>query len=112
MRPAQSEKNVLVFAQLGSSQHALNARDVLRASAAFAVFCLAAGAVYLLSDLLDRAQDREHPVKRTRPIASGRLPRHSPLSPRSAAPLGPCALQEPVDGRAPVWTIPFVLSVE
>jgi 4-hydroxybenzoate polyprenyltransferase len=47
---------------------------LFRAAAAFLVFCLLAGAVYTLNDILDRDADRAHPLKRSRPIASGRVP--------------------------------------
>lgn len=39
----------------------------------FAIFCAASSAIYVLNDILDRERDREHPVKRRRPIASGAL---------------------------------------
>ncbi len=81
MRPKQWTKNVLVFAGMVFT---LNERwrpfspemwDYLaRTSAAFGIFCLAASAVYLLNDVLDVEQDRQHPKKRHRPIASGALP--------------------------------------
>ncbi len=51
-----------------------HAAPLLHAAAAFALFCLASGAVYLLNDLVDRNLDRIHPTKRHRPIASGALP--------------------------------------
>jgi 4-hydroxybenzoate polyprenyltransferase len=73
MRPEQWVKNVIVFAPLVFAQRALDLRDISRALAAFALFCLASGAVYLFNDLVDRAQDREHPVKRGRPVAAGHL---------------------------------------
>jgi 4-hydroxybenzoate polyprenyltransferase len=73
MRPAQWPKNLLVFAPLVFAQQALHPQAVVRSVAIFAVFCLASGAVYLINDLLDRASDREHPVKCRRPIASGAL---------------------------------------
>jgi 4-hydroxybenzoate polyprenyltransferase len=71
LRPGQWTKNFLVFAPLVFAQQALERQALLRSLAAFAIFCLASGSVYLINDLLDRASDREHPLKRRRPIASG-----------------------------------------
>jgi 4-hydroxybenzoate polyprenyltransferase len=53
---------------------ALNLVVAGRALAATGVFCLLAGAVYTINDLVDVAADRIHPIKRDRPIASGRVP--------------------------------------
>ena len=84
MRPAQWLKNVLVFAPLVFARQALEPLALTRSLAVFCLFCLASGAVYLVNDLLDRASDREHPVKRRRPIASGAL---SPAAAGTAAAL-------------------------
>ena len=73
MRPKQWSKNVFVFAGPVFASRLFDPRSDLRALAAFAVFCLAASAVYLANDVADRAQDALHPVKRLRAIASGRL---------------------------------------
>jgi 4-hydroxybenzoate polyprenyltransferase len=44
---------------------------VLRSLAAFAVFCVLSGVVYLINDVRDREGDRLHPLKARRPIAAG-----------------------------------------
>ena len=89
-RPRQWVKNVLVFAPLVFAQQALEPRAVGRSLAAFALFCLASAAVYLVNDMLDCEQDRQHPRKRLRPIAAGEL---SPAAAGAAAAvLGAAAL--------------------
>jgi 4-hydroxybenzoate polyprenyltransferase len=72
MRPRQWAKNLFVFAGLLFAQK-LFTPLALVALAAFAIFCALSGAIYLLNDVADRRQDRLHPRKRLRPIASGRL---------------------------------------
>jgi 4-hydroxybenzoate polyprenyltransferase len=47
--------------------------SMVRAVFAFVVFCALSGSVYLVNDVLDREQDRQHPLKARRPIASGAL---------------------------------------
>jgi len=50
-------------------------RDVaLKVGIAFAVFCMAASAIYLVNDARDVEADRAHPIKQFRPIAAGVLP--------------------------------------
>jgi 4-hydroxybenzoate polyprenyltransferase len=79
LRPEQWTKNLFVFAGTLFGGHLLDAPAMARATAAFVIFCALSGVVYLLNDLVDRAADQRHPLKRLRPIASGRL------SPRIAA---------------------------
>jgi len=73
LRPYQWTKNLLVFAALVFAQKLADTEKILLAVAAFAVFCAAASAVYLLNDIVDRERDRQHPTKRERPIAAGRV---------------------------------------
>ena len=73
LRPSQWTKNVFVFAGLVFGLQLGNPTAVWRACAAFGVFCLLSGVVYLVNDLRDREGDRLHPVKARRPIASGAL---------------------------------------
>jgi 4-hydroxybenzoate polyprenyltransferase len=84
VRPRQClTKNLLVFGALIFARapqpgyapvSIFEPEPILRAVAAFLIFCLASGAVYILNDLMDVAQDRLHPRKRFRPIAAGELP--------------------------------------
>jgi 4-hydroxybenzoate polyprenyltransferase len=74
LRPSQWTKNLIIFGALGLAQRLLDGHAVLVSCAAFAIFCVLSGVVYLLNDIADRAADRTHPIKRFRPIASGALP--------------------------------------
>jgi len=84
MRPRQWTKNLLLF---GGIIFAAKLGDPLRwveAIAAFAVYCAASSAAYLVNDVRDREADRAHPIKRWRPVARGEL------SPRAALTLAGC----------------------
>jgi 4-hydroxybenzoate polyprenyltransferase len=74
VRPHQWTKNLVVLAALAFSKHLFDADALVRAVAAFLVFCALSGATYILNDLVDLEQDRLHPVKRLRPLAAGALP--------------------------------------
>jgi 4-hydroxybenzoate polyprenyltransferase len=66
-------KNLLIFLPLLLAHRFLEIDRLLHAGYAFLSFSLCASSVYLLNDVLDLDSDREHPVKRHRPIASGLL---------------------------------------
>lgn len=74
LRPAQWTKNLLVFAGLLFGRRLFEPVAVGRAAAAFAIFCVLSGVVYLINDVADRESDRRHPLKARRPVASGALP--------------------------------------
>jgi 4-hydroxybenzoate polyprenyltransferase len=73
MRPRQWTKNAFLFAALVFDGKLFHLPDFLRTFAGFVLFCLISSAVYILNDLLDVKADRQHPVKKNRPIASGQL---------------------------------------
>ena len=81
-RPDQWTKNLIVFAGLVFGEQLLEPGAVARAGGAFGIFCALSSAMYLVNDVVDRAGDRLHPVKRGRPIAAGRV---SPASALGAA---------------------------
>jgi 4-hydroxybenzoate polyprenyltransferase len=73
LRPEQWTKNLIVFAGLLFGGRLTDPPSVLSAFATFAIFCALSGAVYLFNDVADREADQQHPLKRMRPIASGRV---------------------------------------
>ncbi len=73
-RPNQWVKNLFVLAPIVFAKELTSPTLLVEAATAFGVFCLLAGAVYTLNDIVDAPADRVHPVKRRRPIASGRVP--------------------------------------
>jgi 4-hydroxybenzoate polyprenyltransferase len=73
MRPHQWVKNLLVLAPLAFAHRLGDPTAVTTALMAFAIFSMLSSSVYLLNDVADRRADAAHPVKRHRPIPSGRL---------------------------------------
>ncbi|MGQ0583899.1 MAG: decaprenyl-phosphate phosphoribosyltransferase [Reyranella sp.] len=72
MRPKQWVKNAFVFAPLVFTRGYLDPSAVTAASLAFVLFCLASSASYIVNDIHDIEQDRQHPKKKlSRPLASG-----------------------------------------
>lgn len=73
LRPRQWTKNFFIFAGILFSQNLFEMPLLLRVVAAFALFCLLSGTVYTFNDLLDIDEDKRHPTKANRPLASGKL---------------------------------------
>src|SRR3954454_7938710 len=73
LRPQEWVKNLLVFAGLLFSAKFRDFDAVVDATVTFAAFCMVASAGYLVNDVHDVAEDRQHPTKRFRPIAAGEL---------------------------------------
>lgn len=73
VRPRQWTKNGFVLAGVVFSGEALRSASLISALLAFAAFCALSGAVYAANDVLDVKEDRLHPLKRNRPVASGEI---------------------------------------
>jgi len=73
LRPVQWIKNLFLFAGLIFSFSFIRIEPILQSTFAFIIFCLASSSIYILNDIIDKENDRLHPQKRKRPIASGEL---------------------------------------
>lgn len=71
LRPIQWIKNLLIFAPAFLEGRALSWQEMIACAGLFYMFCLVASLVYVINDLSDYREDRRHPTKRHRPIASG-----------------------------------------
>lgn len=72
-RPEQWLKNLLVLVAPVAAGRLAAPGAIVELAIAFCMFTVAAGGVYLLNDVRDRHDDERHPVKRHRPVASGRV---------------------------------------
>ncbi len=73
LRPHQWIKNLVLFAGLIFAGGLTDPELIRLAGSGFIVFCLLSGAVYIVNDIVDLENDRKHPEKRMRPLASGEL---------------------------------------
>ena len=64
---------MFLFAPLIFSRHLFEFSYVYPEALAFVAFCLLSSSVYVLNDIADREADKRHPIKRERPIASGKV---------------------------------------
>ena len=72
-RPPQWLKNGIILLALIFAGEMTHPKKVELALLAIAIFCLLSSAVYTFNDLIDRKNDRKHPLKKNRPIASGKV---------------------------------------
>ena len=73
LRPQQWVKNLFLFAPLIFSKHLFDTEFFRIELLAFLAFSVISSAVYVLNDIADREADKLHPIKRNRPIASGKI---------------------------------------
>ena len=73
-RPSDWVKNVFVVLPAPFALAAGASLDPLPFATGLAAMCLAGSAAYAINDARDAERDRAHPLKRDRPVASGRVP--------------------------------------
>jgi 4-hydroxybenzoate polyprenyltransferase len=74
VRVPQWIKNFFVFVPLLFSRHIFDSSYFLNSFTAFLMFCLVSSIVYIFNDIVDIEADRAHPVKKNRPLPSGKIP--------------------------------------
>ncbi len=72
-RPKQWIKNFFIFAPLIFSQNLFEISLLIKSITAFAAFCLLSSSLYILNDISDLEEDKHHPLKSKRPLASGQI---------------------------------------
>jgi len=73
LRVNQWIKNLVVFTAVIFSGELFNRPALMETVGAFFLFCLLSSTSYVFNDIIDYPNDKKHPVKRFRPIASGRI---------------------------------------
>lgn len=73
-RVGQWIKNLAVFAPIIFSGFLYVEGALIRVILAFVIFSLISSSIYIFNDIVDIPKDREHPFKKYRPIASGKIP--------------------------------------
>ena len=73
LRPQHWYKNLLVFLPVIFSLNLLDTGLFFLSLQGFILFCLASSGLYIINDLLDFKSDKIHPIKKQRPIASGKI---------------------------------------
>ena len=73
LRPKHYIKNLLLFVSITFNQSLLDISVLARVLCGFIAFCSISSAIYIFNDLQDVEQDRQHEVKKNRPIASGAI---------------------------------------
>lgn len=80
LRPKDWAKNLFLFVPLFFAGEIFNWIKLLHVSEGFIAFCCIASSIYIINDYADKEEDRKHPLKRNRPIASGAISTGAALS--------------------------------
>jgi 4-hydroxybenzoate polyprenyltransferase len=110
MRPKSWTKNLFVFAAMIFGR-VWTTGALLASLEAFLGFCLLSSSVYLMNDVADRRRDMHHPVKKLRPVPSGRLRVHTAAVAAGTMAGGVLVLSwTPAPGLALIYTIYLLMQ--
>jgi 4-hydroxybenzoate polyprenyltransferase len=73
IRPRQWTKNLVLFVGIIFAHRFMEAEAIVKSVFAFLSFCLVSSSIYLINDIKDIESDKQHPVKKNRPIPSGKI---------------------------------------
>jgi len=73
-------KNLFVFVPLLFSQNLFDGRTLLTSIEAFILFCFTSSIIYVINDIVDIKADQAHPIKKLRPLPSGKISKKSALT--------------------------------
>jgi 4-hydroxybenzoate polyprenyltransferase len=79
LRPKQWLKNGFILAALVFDRQLTNLVGVKHTLIGIVIFCFLSSSVYVINDIFDIKADQKHPVKKNRPIASGRISVHGAI---------------------------------
>lgn len=108
MRPHQWIKNGFVLTPIVFSARLTNPEDLLAVFSLFWAFCLASSATYIFNDYMDLEQDKHHPQKKNRPLASGAVSPGAALATMALLVCGVFVVA--ALGGASIWCQGFLLA--
>ncbi len=111
LRPGQWPKNLLVFAAAIFANQLFVVMSASLAALAFVAFCLASSSVYVINDIMDAEVDRQHPVKRLRPIAAGEIGTGLAICLAVALTLGALGLAAAINGPFAITIVTYIALV-
>lgn len=79
LRPKDWAKNLFLYISVFFAGEAFNGPVLLKIFQGFACFCLVASSIYILNDYRDIEEDKKHPVKRNRALASGAINKNAAI---------------------------------
>lgn len=100
MRPHQYIKNLFIFLPPFFALKITNTELFLNATIAFIGFSLAASSIYTLNDYFDIEEDKHHPKKKNRPLASGTISKRQAIAIMTILPIASFAIIVPLSMKA------------